>query len=211
MDSTAKAGGSLTACAEVRAPVVFIGTGEKPSDLESFNPESFLSRLLGMGDLQSLMEKVHSVMDKKQIEDQQARLSEGKFTLRDLQTQLDSMDSLGSMDKIASLIPGFGKVKEKVSENQMETQQSKVKKWKHAINSMTPYEIENPEVLEKQTSRIQRIAHASCCSTSDIRALIKQYKMLRDLVTQQSKLASGDLDQKTMMKLAKKYGRKLKF
>src|SRR3989344_1844132 len=100
MDSTAKAGGSLTACAEVKAPVVFIGTGEKPSDLESFDPESFLSRLLGMGDLKTLMEKIHSVVDKKQIEAQQKRLEEGKFTLNDLAIQLESMESLGSMDKI---------------------------------------------------------------------------------------------------------------
>ena len=68
MDSTAKAGGALTACAEVKAPVIFIGTGEKPQDLETFDPESFLSRLLGMCDLKSLMEKIHSVVDKDKIE-----------------------------------------------------------------------------------------------------------------------------------------------
>ena len=67
MDSTAKAGGALTACYEAHVPVIFIGTGEKPSDLESFDPESFLSRLLGMGDLKTLMEKIHSVMDEKEF------------------------------------------------------------------------------------------------------------------------------------------------
>ncbi len=211
MDSTAKGGGALTACAEVKAPVIFIGTGEKPSDLESFSPESFLSRLLGMGDLGSLMEKIHSIMDKKQIEAQQKKLQEGKFTLRDLQAQLESMESLGSMDKILGMIPGLGKVKEKIPEGQLEAQQDKVKRWKHAINSMTKEEIENPELLEKQTSRIQRIAHGSGTSTSEIRALIKQYKMLSEMIKSQSGISEKGMDQKTMMKLAKKFGRKMKF
>jgi signal recognition particle subunit SRP54 len=211
MDSTAKAGGALTACAEVKAPVVFIGTGEKPSDLETFDPESFLSRLLGMGDLKTLMEKIHSVTDKKQIEQTQKNLEEGKFTLRDLQSQLESMESLGSMDKILSLIPGLGKAKDKIPEGQLETQQEKVKRFKHAINSMTTEEIENPEILEKQTSRIQRIAKGSGTSTSDIRSLIKQYKMLKEMIKSQSSLTEGKLDQKTMMKMAKKFGKKMKF
>ena len=100
MDSSAKGGGALTACAEVGAPVVFIGTGEKISDIETFEPEAFLSRLLGMGDLKTLMEKIHNIMSEKDIERQQEKLKEGKFTLRDLQTQLDSMNELGSIDKI---------------------------------------------------------------------------------------------------------------
>ena len=211
MDSTAKAGGALTACAEVKAPVIFIGTGEKSSDLESFDPESFLSRLLGMGDLKTLMEKIHSVMDEKQIKAQQARLEQGKFTLKDLAAQLESMESLGSMDKILSLIPGLGKVKEKIPEAQLELQQEKIKHWKHAISSMTQEEIENPDLLEKQTSRMQRIAKGSGTSTSDIRALIKQYKMLKSLISKQSALSEGNLDQKTIMKLAKKFSKKIKF
>lgn len=211
MDSTAKAGGALTACAEAQVPVVFIGNGEKPSDLETFDPESFLSRLLGMGDLKSLMEKIHSVMDEKEIARQQQKLQEGKFTLRDLQTQLESMQGLGSMDKLMDLIPGMGKVKEKISSKDLDDQQVKLSRWKNAINSMTPYEIENPEVLEKQTSRMQRIAHGAGCTTSDIRMLIKQWKMLNEMIKSQSKLAEGNLDQKTMMKLAKKFGRKMRF
>jgi len=210
MDSTAKAGGALTACAEVKAPVIFIGTGEKPSDLETFDPESFLSRLLGMGDLKALMEKIHSVINKDQIEKTQKALESGKFTLRDLQTQLDSMESF-SFDKIMDLVPGLGKVKDKIPQNQLETQQEKTKKWKHAINSMTPEEIENPDILEKQTSRMQRIAKGSGTSVSEIRTLLKQYKMLKDMISSQSQISEKGLDQKTIMKLAKKYARKIKF
>lgn len=214
MDSTAKAGGALTACAEVGAPVIFLGTGEKNSDLESFNPESFLSRLLGMGDLKTLMEKIHSVIDKDTIAEQQKRLSEGKFTLDDLSAQLESMNTIGGMDKLMSMIPGFGKIKEKVSSEQMEQQENKIKKWKHAISSMTKEERENPEIIEKQTSRLQRISHGSGIPTSDIRNLIKQFKMLKDMTSMSGSmkgLESGSLDQKTMMKLAKKFSRKVKF
>jgi signal recognition particle subunit SRP54 len=210
MDSTAKAGGALTACAEANVGVVFIGTGETPADLETFDPESFLSRLLGMGDLKGLMEKIHSVMDEKEIERQQEKLMSGKFTLRDLQTQLDSMSELGSMDKIMGMIPGMGKVKEKVGEEALEGQAAKVKKWKHAINSMTPEEIENPEILEKQANRIRRIAQGSGCTTSDVRMLIKQWKMLSEMIKSQSSLTEGKMDQKTMMKLAKKFGKKMR-
>lgn len=209
MDSTAKAGGALTACAEVKAPVVFIGTGEKPADLETFDPEAFLSRLLGLGDLKSLMEKIHSVMNKKDIEKTQKKLQEGKFTLRDLQAQLESMESIGSMDKILGMIPGLGKAK--IPEGALDTQQEKLKRWKHAINSMTQEEIENPEILEKQTSRIQRIAKGSGITTSDIRALIKQYKMLNEMIKSQSSMSEGNLDQKTVMKLARKFGKRMKF
>ena len=208
MDSTAKAGGSLTACHEAKIPVVFIGTGEKPLDLELFNPESFLSRLLGMGDLESLMEKIKSVTDEKTLKKQQQILEERKLTLKDVQMQLESMESLGSFDKILGMIPGLGKAKEKISSGQLEQQQKKLKNYKNAINSMTQEEIETPEVLEKQTSRIQRIAKGSGTSTTDVRMLLKQYKMLKDLIKEQSSLEEGKLDQKTLMKMAKKLGKK---
>ncbi|MEK6898802.1 MAG: signal recognition particle receptor subunit alpha [Nanoarchaeota archaeon] len=208
MDSTAKAGGALTACAEIKVPVIFIGTGEKPHDLEQFDPESFLSRLLGMGDLKSLLEKIESVTNKKDLERTQKNIQEGKLTLRDVQAQLESLESMGSMDKIMSMIPGLGKAK--IPEKEMNDQQARLKKWKHAINSMTPEEIENPEVLEKQTSRLQRIAHGSGTSTTEIRSLIKQYKMLKEMVKSSSVSEKG-IDQKTMLKLAKKFGKRMKF
>ncbi|HLC32091.1 MAG TPA: signal recognition particle receptor subunit alpha [Candidatus Nanoarchaeia archaeon] len=209
MDSTAKGGGALTACAEAQVPILFIGTGEKPADLEPFNPDTFLSRLLGLGDLPTLLEKIHSVVDKKTIEEQQKKLKEGSFTLKDLQQQLESVNELGSMDKIMSLIPGLGKAK--LPENALEQQQEKMKHWKNAINSMTKEEIENPEIIEKQTSRLQRIAHGSGTTTADIRALIKQYRLLKDMMKSQSSLETGELDQKTMMKLARKFGKRMKF
>lgn len=208
MDSTAKAGGALTSCYEAKVPVVFIGTGEKPADLEPFNPESFLSRMLGMGDLETLMEKIRTVTDEKALKKAQENIEQGKLTLRDVQSQLESMESIGGMDKMLSLIPGFGKVKEKVSAEKMEQQQAKLKGYKHAINSMTKEEIENPEIMEKETSRLQRISKGSGVSTTDIRNLIKQYKVLKEMIQSGKSSESGELDQKQLMKMAKKLAKK---
>ncbi len=213
MDSSAKGGGCLTACNETKAPVFFIGTGEKTHDIETFSPSSFISRILGLGDLESLIEKVKTAteLDEKKQKKLKKKLEEGKFNLRDLQEQLKSVSGFGSLSKIAEMIPGLGKVK--IPDNLLDTQEDKLKKWQHAIDSMTEEEIENPEILEKQTSRMQRISKGSGTTTSDIRQLIKQYKMLKEL-TKSGNLEDMDMSQgfsqKQMMKLAKKFGKKMR-
>ena len=208
MDSTAKGGGALTACAETKAGVYFIANGEKINDIEEFNPESFLSRLLGMGDLQALIEKIRSATDEKQQEKMQKKLEEGKLSLEDVVEQVKSMNQIGGFDKIKGMIPGLGKAK--IPEEMLETQQGKVAKWEHILKSMTPEEKENPELFEKQTSRIGRVAQGAGVNNSDIRALLKQYKMLQDMI-------KGGIDnidpskgfsQKQMQKMMKKFGKK---
>jgi signal recognition particle subunit SRP54 len=210
MDSSAKAGGALTACHEAGCSVYFIGTGEKPQDLETFNPTAFVSRLLGMGDLESLLEKVRSATDDKKQEKLAKNLQEGTFTLDDFAEQLESMQGVGSLSKIKEMIPGFGKAK--IEDEQLESQESKMKHWKHAISSMTPEERKNPELLEKETSRLQRIARGSGTTTTEIRQLLKQYKMIKELAKGASGLENisdpSQLSQKQMMKLAKKFGKK---
>ena len=120
MDSTAKGGGALTACAEAKAPVYFITTGEKINDLEEFNPKSFLSRLLGMGDLETLMEKIRSVTDESKTKKIQENLEEGKLTLEDVIEQVKSMSTLGGFEKIKGMIPGFSSAK--IPENLLDNQ-----------------------------------------------------------------------------------------
>ncbi|MFH1358498.1 MAG: signal recognition particle receptor subunit alpha [archaeon] len=212
MDSTAKAGGALTACNETNAPVFFIGTGEKMNEIETFNPQSFISRLLGLGDLEGLLERVESAVDKKSQKKLKTKLKEGKFDLRDFQEQLKQMKGMGSLSKIAEMIPGLGKAK--IPDNLLGTQEDKIKKWNHAIDSMTQEEIENPEIIEKQTTRLGRIAKGSGATTTDIRQLIKQYKLLKEM-TQGGDFENMDpsegFSQKQMMKLAKKFGKKVKF
>lgn len=214
MDSTAKAGGALTACSETNAPVYFIGTGEKSNDFETFNPKSFISRLLGLGDIEGLLEKVQSAVDEKSQKKLKTKLEKGSFDLRDFQQQLQQMGGMGSMSKMLEMIPGLGKAKEKIPENLLGAQEDKIKKWQHVIDSMTKQEIENPEILEKQTQRLSRIAKGSGATTTDIRQLIKQYKMLKEMTTgsaMQDFDPSQGLSQKQMQKLAKKFGKKMKF
>jgi signal recognition particle subunit SRP54 len=210
MDSTAKAGGALTACAETKAPVYFIGTGEKTNDIEKFEPESFLSRLLGMGDLQALIEKIRSVTKEGEQERIQKKLEEGKLSLNDVVEQVKSMNSLGGFEKIKSMIPGLGSAK--IPDNLLENQQSKISKWEHIIKSMTLEERENPEVFEDKktgTSRINRIAKGAGVANSDVRALLKQYNLLNDMIKSGTSLdMEKGMSQKQLMKFAKKFGKK---
>ncbi|HJX50020.1 MAG TPA: signal recognition particle receptor subunit alpha [Candidatus Nanoarchaeia archaeon] len=206
MDSTAKGGGALTACAETNAPVYFIATGEKINDIEEFNPESFLSRLLGMGDLTALIEKIHSVTGEKEQEEMQKKLEEGRISLEDVIEQVKSMNQLGGLDKIKSLIPGLGKAK--LPENALESQQAKIAKWEHILKSMTKEERENPDVFEKQSSRIARVAKGAGVNNIDVKALLKQYKMLRDMIKGGMGDMSQGMSQKQMQKLMKKFGKK---
>jgi len=211
MDSTAKAGGALTACAETKAPVYFIATGEKINDIEEFNPTAFLSRLLGMGDLQTLIEKIHSITGEKEAEEMQKKLEEGKISLEDVVEQVKSMNSMGGFDKIKSMIPGLGNAK--IPENLLESQEQKVAKWEHILKSMTKEERENPDILEDKktgTSRINRISAGAGVNNSDIKALLKQYKMLSEMIKsgQGMDLEEGGMSQKQLQKMMKKFGKK---
>jgi len=212
MDSTAKGGGALTASYITNTRVYFIGTGEHISDIEKFSPQSFVSRLLGMGDLKTLMEKMETASEKTKKTDDE------KFTLLDVYNQIEGMQNIGPLSKITDLIPGMSALKEKLKGNVIDEQQEKLKRWKYAINSMTKYEIENPDVLEKQTSRISRVSKGSGVKTSEIKELLTQYKMLKGFAKTEKeidieKLQKGQIpagiSRKQLMKLAKKYKSKM--
>ena len=214
MDSTAKGGGALTACAEIGKDrgVYFITTGEKINDIEEFKPKAFLSRLLGMGDLETLMEKIKSIEDKNKQKKIQKSIEAGKLSLEDVIEQIKSMKSLGGFEKIKSMIPGMGGIK--IPENLAENQEEKISKWEHIIKSLTPEEKENPEIIEKQTSRIGRIARGAGVNASDIRSLLKQYKMIQSFIKGGSEIdLSEKMSEKQLRKLAKKFGgiKKIRF
>lgn len=207
MDSSAKGGGALTACAETNTGIYFITNGEKINDLEEFNPNSFLSRLLGMGDLDTLLEKIKSVTDEKKQAKLQKKVQEGKISLEDVIDQVKSMNQMGGFEKIKGLIPGMGKVD--ISDDKLGAQEEKVKKWEHIIKSLTPYEKENPEIILKQTTRINRIAKGAGVNNSDVRSLLKQYEMLKSFVKDSSDMdMSKGMSQKQMQRLMKKFGKK---
>ena len=199
MDGTAKGGGALTACSVSGAPIKFIGVGEKIDDLEQFNPNGFVGRLLGMGDLEALLEKAKEVIKLEDAEDLGKRFLKGEFNLIDLYEQMEAMSKMGPLSSIVEMIPGFGQLK--LPKEMLQTQEGKLKKWKIAMNSMTKAELEDPEIVD--SSRIERISKGSGIPVSEVRELLKQYKQSKKMV-KMFKGSKGDIS-----KIMKKFGGKL--
>ncbi|MBD3164580.1 signal recognition particle protein [Candidatus Woesearchaeota archaeon] len=192
MDGTAKAGGALSACAVTDAPIKFIGTGEKTDDLEEFRPKNFVGRLLGMGDLEALLEKAKEVISEEEAEDLGKKFLKGDFNLLDLYEQMQAMKKMGPLTKVTEMIPGFGQLK--LPKDMLKTQEGKLDKWKTAMQSMTKEELEQPELMD--ASRIDRIANGAGLSTSAVRELIKQYRQSKKMM----KMMKGSGDMNKMMK-----------
>ena len=184
LDGSAKGGGALSAVAETKAPIKFIGIGEGIDDLEPFDPKKFISRLLGMGDLESLLEKAEDMVDEKTEESIDA-IMRGKFTLNELMTQLEAIENMGSMKKILSMIPGFGGAMPKELSHLTE---AKIKKYKVIISSMTKEERENPKIIK--ASRIRRIARGSGTTENDVREVLRYYETTKNAI---DKLRKGKM------------------
>lgn len=199
LDGTAKGGGALSACAVAKAPVKLIGVGEKPDDLEEFNPKGFVGRLLGMGDLEALLEKTKHAISEEQAEDLGRKMLKGEFNFLDLYEQMRAMSKMGPLNKLMDLIPGLGSM---VPKEMLEVQEEKLKKWKFIMQSMTKEELENPEIITG--GRIERIAKGSGVKTSEVRELLKQYKMSKKMM----KMMKGG-KQRDMGKLLKKFKGKI--
>jgi len=199
MDGTAKGGGALTACAVSGAPIKFIGVGEKIDDLEQFNPQGFVGRILGMGDLESLLEKAKEAIKTEDAEDLGKRFLKGEFNLIDLYEQMEAMSKMGPLTNLVDMIPGFSQLK--LPKEMLQVQEIKLKKWKYALQSMTKKELEDPEIIDGE--RVQRISKGSGMEISDIRELIKQYKQSKKMV----KIFKGNRG--NMSKFMKKFGNRL--
>ena len=198
MDGTAKAGGALSACAVTKAPIKFIGVGEKTEDIEQFNPEGFVGRLLGMGDLEALLEKAKGAIKEEDAEDLGKRFLKGEFSLIDLYEQMSAMKKMGSLSKIIEMVPGFSQLK--LPKEMLDVQEKKLEKWRYAMNSFTKEELEDPESVDR--SRIERVSNGSGVSVKDIRELLKQYKQSKKMIKMMK--GKGDMD-----KLMKKFGGQL--
>lgn len=196
MDGTSKAGGALAATAHTKAFVKFIGVGEKPEDLELFNAQGFVSRLLGMGDLEALLEKTREVISEEKAKDISDRFMKGDFNFLDLYEQLQAMKKMGSLKKVMGMVPGASGMK--LPEGMMDVQEDKLKKWKFVMDSMTEEELKNPDLLNR--NRIERIAKGSGATVSDVRELLKQYRQSKKLV----KMVGGRTE-KGFGKLMKKF------
>ncbi len=172
LDGSAKGGGALSAVAVSGAPIVFIGTGEHLDELEHFEPTRFVSRLLGMGDIQTRLERFEELSDKQAAETAAKNLMGGRFTLRDMRSQLDSLGQMGPVSKLVSMFPGFGAGK--VDAETLDATQVRLRRFRTILDSMTAEELDNPHLLKAE--RIQRIARGSGQRPQEVRALLKQYE-----------------------------------
>jgi signal recognition particle subunit SRP54 len=172
LDGTAKGGGALSAVAETGAPICYIGVGEHTEDLEKFDPDRFISRLLGMGDIKSLMEAASEVMDEEKAEEAAKKLMSGKFTLKEMYEQMEMLQGMGPLKKLAAMLPGFA---DKVKDQDMEATQERLGRFRIIMDSMTEQELENPKLIK--SSRVVRIARGSGTSPRDVKELLKQYNM----------------------------------
>jgi len=187
LDGSAKGGGAIAACAETKSPVYFIGTGEHIGDIEPFEPKRFVGKLIGMGDLEGLLEKAKEVdFD----EESAKRMLSGKFTLVDVYQQIQQMQGMGSMDKVMEMLP-FGS---KIPKELMTVQEEKIKKYRYVIDSMTPPEREDPEIVKHE--RIERIAKGSGTSQAEVRELLNYYKRMKKMM----KAAGGGKKLERMMR-----------
>lgn len=176
LDGSSRGGGALSAVAATRAPIKFIGTGEKIEDLEAFIPSRFVGRLLGMGDLETLLEKVHDAEIKVPQKKAKDILS-GNFTLTDMYEQFQAVKKMGPFGKVLKMIPGMST---DVPEEMLNTAEGRLEKWGIIIQSMTPSEKENPKLLN--SSRARRIAHGSGTTEKEVKELLKQYIMMRKML-----------------------------
>src|SRR3972149_2201436 len=176
LDGSARGGGALSAVAATGAPIKFIGTGEKTEDIEAFIPSRFVGRLLGMGDLETLLEKVHEAEIKVPEKKAKAILS-GKFTLTDMYEQFEAVKGMGPFRKILKMPPGMSY---DLPEDKLKMAEEHLEKWRVIIQSMRPEEKENPKIFN--SSRIRRVARGSGTNEKDVKELLKQYVMMRRML-----------------------------
>ncbi len=195
MDGTAKGGGALSAVGETDAGIVFTGAGETIEDLEWFDPDGFISRLLGMGDLKALAEKVSEITPDKDM-DVNAMLA-GRFTLRDMYKQLEAVNKMGPLKQVLAMLPLGGM---EIPNDAVDVTASKMAKYKVIMNSMTDNELDDPAVLNG--SRVQRVAKGAGATPDDVRELIKYHKTMKRTF---KALKGGE---KGLARLSKKFGLK---
>ncbi len=179
MDGDARGGAALSVKAVTGKPIKFAGMGEKLEDLEPFHPDRVASRILGMGDVLSLIEKAEASIDQKKAEELEEKLRKNAFTLQDFLEQMEQLRNMGPMDEILGMIPGMSGAK------QLKNMQFDDKQLDHIeaiINSMTPEERRKPEILNG--SRRRRISQGSGTSIQEVNRLLKQFKQTKKMMKQ---------------------------
>ncbi|MFB6241843.1 MAG: signal recognition particle receptor subunit alpha [Candidatus Nanosalina sp.] len=192
MDSSAKGGGALVACANSEASVKFIGTGEKMGDLEVYDPVDFVSDMIGQPDLESLLEKI------QELDTDPEEILEGEFTMRDFRGQIESVTDSGVMEEMMQQLP-FGK--DKIPGNIEDITEGKVQRYSFMMDSMTDEEMKDPSVINE--SRRGRIAKGSGTTKEEVSELVKHYQQTKNMVNQFDK---GSMKRGNMKQMMNKLG-----
>ncbi|MFB6184517.1 MAG: signal recognition particle protein Srp54 [Haloarculaceae archaeon] len=207
LDGTAKGGGALAAVNETDSSIAFLGTGETVQDIERFEAAGFVSRLLGMGDLKQLTERVERAMAETEAEDDDwdpQDLLEGKFTLRDMRKQMETMNKMGPLDQVMDMIPGLGGgLMDQLPDDAMDVTQERMRDFDVIMDSMTDEELENPRMVGQ--SRVERIARGAGKPQERVRELLEQHKTMDQMLNQFSGMGDGDME-RMMQKMQQQGG-----
>ena len=184
MDGDGRGGAALSMRAVTGKPIKFVGLGEKMDALEEFHPERVAGRILGMGDIVSLVEKAQETIEAEQAEKMMKRFQKGQFNLNDLKSQLEQMSKMGGMEGIMSMMPGMGKMQKQMDEAGMDDKV--IARQIALINSMTKKERAYPQIL--QASRKKRIAKGAGMEVSDLNKLLKMHRQMSDMMKKLGKM-----------------------
>jgi len=200
LDGTAKGGGALTAVNETGSTIAFLGTGETVQDIERFEPDGFISRLLGMGDLKQLTERVERAMEETEEEAEDwdpEDMLEGEFTLKDMRRQMNAMNKMGPLDQVMDMIPGMGGgLMDQLPDDAMDVTKDRMVTFEVIMDAMTEDELENPRSIG--ASRVRRIARGAGSDEETVRELLDQHRMMAKTLKQFQGMGQGDMER--MMK-----------
>jgi signal recognition particle subunit SRP54 len=197
MDGDARGGAALSIRHMSGIPIKFLGTGEQLNMLDTFHPDRLSSRILGMGDVQSLVEKAQATMGDDSIESIEKKMRNATFDLDDFLIQLQQVRKMGPISQVLDMLPGIGQIKKKMGSQGLNVEEDRLSKVEAIIYSMTPQERQSPTIING--SRRRRIAHGSGTTAQDINQLLSQFKQMQQMMKQLSKQGSKFAN-KTMLR-----------
>ncbi|MFT6077044.1 MAG: signal recognition particle subunit SRP54 [Myxococcota bacterium] len=183
IDGDSRGGAAITMKMATGCPIKFLGAGEKIDELEAFDPERIAGRILGMGDIVSLVEKASEHFDEEELKKAEKKMRKGQFDLNDLLSQIKNMKKMGGLGGIMKFLPGAGQIKEQLSNPKVEKE---IKKQEALINSMTPKERTRPDILN--SSRKRRIATGAGGTIQEVNSLLKKFKTMQKMMGKVGKM-----------------------
>ncbi|MGV6812770.1 MAG: signal recognition particle protein [Brevirhabdus sp.] len=194
MDGDGRGGAALSMRAVTGKPIKFVGLGEKMDALEEFHPERVAGRILGMGDIVSLVEKAQETIEAEQAERMLKRFQKGQFNMNDLRSQIEQMQKMGGMESVMGMLPGMGKMAKQVEAAGMDD--TLLRRQLALISSMTKRERANPQIL--QASRKKRIAKGAGLEVSELNKLLKMHRQMADMMKKMGKMGKGGMMKKAL-------------